>query len=51
MDCRPNHFKAVFDNLKSEKPKHNFTIGINDDVTHTSLPFGPELNTVPKGTI
>jgi pyruvate-ferredoxin/flavodoxin oxidoreductase len=29
--------KAVFDELKKEKPKNNFTIGIDDDITHTSL--------------
>lgn len=29
--------KAVFDELKSETPKNNFTIGIEDDITHTSL--------------
>lgn len=29
--------KAVFDELKNEKPRNNFTIGIEDDVTHTSL--------------
>ncbi|MEW5993395.1 MAG: pyruvate:ferredoxin (flavodoxin) oxidoreductase, partial [Candidatus Zixiibacteriota bacterium] len=29
--------KAVFDNLKNEKPKDHFTVGIKDDVTFTSL--------------
>jgi hypothetical protein len=29
--------KAVFDELKKINAKHNFTIGIDDDVTHTSL--------------
>lgn len=29
--------KAVFDELKKEKPKNSFTIGIEDDVTFTSL--------------
>jgi len=29
--------KAVFDELKKSAPKNNFTIGIDDDVTHTSL--------------
>ena len=28
---------AVFENLFSDNPKNNFTIGINDDVTHLSL--------------
>ncbi len=29
--------KAVFDNLAADKPKNHFTVGINDDVSHTSL--------------
>ena len=35
----PTMVKAVFDNLKLDKPKHHFTIGINDDVNFTSLEF------------
>ena len=31
--------KAVFDELKKEQPKDRFTIGIEDDVTHLSLPY------------
>lgn len=33
----PAMVKAVFDNLDAKKPKSNFTVGIVDDVTHTSL--------------
>jgi pyruvate-ferredoxin/flavodoxin oxidoreductase len=33
----PAMFKAALDELKKEKPKHHFTVGINDDVSHTSL--------------
>ena len=36
-DTRPAHIKSVFDNLAKEDPKNHFTVGINDDVTHTSL--------------
>ncbi len=36
-DTKPAHIAAVFENLKKEQPKNHFTIGINDDVTHTSL--------------
>ena len=43
--------KAVFDNLKASAPKNGFTVGINDDVTHTSLPVPPEMDATPKGTI
>lgn len=31
--------KAIFDELKKEDPKNHFTIGIDDDVTHTSLDY------------
>ena len=34
----PKHVCAVFDNLQKEKPLNNFTVGINDDITHLSLP-------------
>ena len=30
-------FKAVFDELKKETPKNHYTVGITDDVSHTSL--------------
>lgn len=33
----PPMVKRVLDELNEEKPKNHFTIGINDDVTHTSL--------------
>ena len=33
----PAMVKAVFDNLEQEKPKNHFTVGIEDDVTFTSL--------------
>ncbi|OGO33394.1 MAG: pyruvate:ferredoxin (flavodoxin) oxidoreductase, partial [Chloroflexi bacterium RBG_16_56_8] len=35
----PAMVKGVFDELKKAKPKNHFTIGINDDVTHTSLDY------------
>ncbi len=35
----PNMVQSVFDNLKQIHPKSNFTIGINDDITHLSLPY------------
>ena len=35
----PAMVRAVFDELKKEAPKNHFTIGINDDVTHTSLDY------------
>jgi pyruvate-ferredoxin/flavodoxin oxidoreductase len=41
--------KAVFDNLKEKSPKNHFTVGINDDVTHTSLTFDPSFSSEPAG--
>ena len=35
----PAMVKAVFDELKKEHPANRFTIGIEDDVTHLSLPY------------
>ena len=36
-EFNPAMIKAVFDELTKESPKNHFTVGINDDVTHTSL--------------
>ena len=38
-DTTPGQIVAVYDNLEQDAPKNSFTIGINDDVTHTSLPY------------
>lgn len=37
-DTAPKEIKAVFDHLEGDELKNGFTIGINDDVTNTSLP-------------
>ena len=37
----PAMVKGVFDELTKEEPKNHFTIGIHDDVTHTSLEYDP----------
>lgn len=50
-DTRPSHILAVFENLMGASPKSNFTIGITDDVTHTSLPEKEPVDTTPEGTI
>jgi len=41
----PAMVKAVFDNLSLEKSKNHFTVGINDDVTHTSLDYDKSFST------
>ena len=42
----PAMVKAVYDELDKEHPKNHFTVGINDDVSHTSLEVGGRLHTV-----
>jgi pyruvate-ferredoxin/flavodoxin oxidoreductase len=48
----PAMAKAAFDELKAAKPRGNFTLGINDDVSHTSLAidegFQTEKDTVTR---
>ncbi len=50
-DFTPAMVRAVFDNLAQDEPKNHFTVGIEDDVTHTSLPVGEEIDVTPEGTI
>jgi pyruvate-ferredoxin/flavodoxin oxidoreductase len=47
----PAMVKAVFDNLATDQPKNHFTIGINDDVSNTSLSFDPAFSTEPVKVI
>ncbi|MBR2788939.1 MAG: pyruvate:ferredoxin (flavodoxin) oxidoreductase, partial [Erysipelotrichaceae bacterium] len=42
-DTAPNQIKAVYDELAKDAPKEEFTIGINDDVTHLSLDVDPDF--------
>ena len=46
----PSHILSVYENLKKDKPKDGFTIGIVDDVTNTSLEEAEAINTTPAGT-
>ncbi|MEW6664298.1 MAG: pyruvate:ferredoxin (flavodoxin) oxidoreductase [Thermodesulfobacteriota bacterium] len=50
-DFTPVMAKAVFDNLRASVPKNHFTVGITDDVTHTSLELGEDIDPTPKGTV
>jgi len=50
-DFTPSMAKAVFDNLKLNEPKNNFTVGIIDDVTYTSLPITEEIDATPEGLV
>jgi pyruvate-ferredoxin/flavodoxin oxidoreductase len=40
----PAQAKAVFDELMKAEPKHGFTVGIEDDVSHTSLAVDPDFS-------
>lgn len=43
----PAMVKVIYDNLAQKEPKNHFTIGINDDVTHTSLSYDENFSTEP----
>ncbi|HQV68849.1 MAG TPA: pyruvate:ferredoxin (flavodoxin) oxidoreductase [Thermoflexales bacterium] len=47
----PAMVKAVYDELKKDKPKNHFTIGINDDVGFTSLAYDPEYDIEPQNCV
>jgi pyruvate-ferredoxin/flavodoxin oxidoreductase len=47
----PAMAKAVFDELKNSAPRNHFTIGIRDDVTHTSLEYDPGFSTERPDTV
>ncbi|MDE3167573.1 MAG: pyruvate:ferredoxin (flavodoxin) oxidoreductase, partial [Acidobacteriota bacterium] len=47
----PAMVKGVFDELLKDKPKNHFTVGIVDDVTHTSLAYDPKFSTEVEGTV
>ncbi|NNK85446.1 MAG: pyruvate:ferredoxin (flavodoxin) oxidoreductase, partial [Desulfobacterales bacterium] len=50
-EFNPGMVKAVFDNLDTDKPKNHFTVGIVDDVTHTSLKVEDGFHVAPEGTV
>ena len=50
-DFTPTHAKAVYDFLAKDDCWHNFTVGINDDVTGRSIPVGAPIDVTPKGVV
>ena len=50
-DVTPASIKAIFDNLASVNPKNQFTVGIDDDVTNTSIPVDASFKLEHKDTI
>ncbi len=47
----PAMIKSVFDNAAAPAPRNHFTVGIVDDVTHTSLDFDREFSTEDPQTV
>jgi pyruvate-ferredoxin/flavodoxin oxidoreductase len=45
----PAMVKGVFDELKKKEPKNNFTVGIKDDITHTSIDYNPSFTLNESG--
>ncbi|AMA09154.1 pyruvate:ferredoxin (flavodoxin) oxidoreductase [Picosynechococcus sp. PCC 73109] len=43
-EFNPAMVKGIFDELNQVKPKNHFTVGINDDVSHTSLAYDPSFS-------
>ncbi len=49
-DVIPSHILSVFENLKQDAPQDNFTVGIIDDVNHSSLAAGADIDITAPGT-
>ena len=47
----PAMIKGVFDEMKKDQPKNHFTVGIEDDVTHTSIDYDPSFSTEPDDVV
>jgi pyruvate-ferredoxin/flavodoxin oxidoreductase len=47
----PAMVKAVFDELNKPEPKNHFSVGIDDDVTFTSIPFNESFSTEPDDQV
>jgi pyruvate-ferredoxin/flavodoxin oxidoreductase len=47
----PAMVKGIFDELSKPSPKNHFTIGIDDDVSHTSLDYDPAFSTEDPKTV
>ncbi len=50
-EFNPSMVKAVFDNMAAASPKNHFTVGIVDDVTHTSLTVEEGFDVSTEGTV
>jgi pyruvate-ferredoxin/flavodoxin oxidoreductase len=50
-EFNPAMAKAVLDELKKDRPKNHFTVGINDDVSHTSLDYDAGFDIEPDNVV
>lgn len=50
-EFNPAMVKGVLDNLKLDKPKNHFTVGIVDDLSHTSLDYDESFSTEPDSVV
>jgi pyruvate-ferredoxin/flavodoxin oxidoreductase len=50
-ELTPGMVAGVFAELRRDRPRRRFTIGITDDVSGTSLPYDPSLDIEPPGTV
>jgi pyruvate-ferredoxin/flavodoxin oxidoreductase len=50
-EFNPAMVKAIYDNMDAAAPKNHFTVGIIDDVTHTSLEVKESFDVSPAGTV
>ena len=47
----PAMIKGILDEMRKERPKNHFTVGIHDDITYTSLDYDPAFSTEDPGTM
>ena len=47
----PAMVKGIFDEMRKAEPKNHFTVGIVDDVTHTSIDYDPSFNIEPDDVV
>ncbi|MDJ1179644.1 pyruvate:ferredoxin (flavodoxin) oxidoreductase [Roseofilum sp. BLCC_M91] len=50
-EFNPAMVKSVLDNLSQASPKNHFTVGINDDLTNTSLEYDPNFSVEPDSVV
>ncbi|RMF04149.1 MAG: pyruvate:ferredoxin (flavodoxin) oxidoreductase [Chloroflexi bacterium] len=50
-EFNPAMVKGLFDEMTKDRPKNHFTVGIIDDVTHTSIDYDPAFNIEPSDVV